>query len=454
MIAADAQQRSDSPSHVVSVAAAHGTSHLLEGAEGFRLGDDLDHTQVVHIACHCCNTTNALICSKTPDGAWLLRRAPAVPVAAAGNVEYQGNSSSLNTGGDIGEGPSGTTDVDTRATDSEKEREQEGCIRVTVHPALDSSNQEECSTVSEKEGSEGGCSQKNQAGTSPRCAIQQAAPVPAVAAVAAVAIAAPEPKRDATKADRGLRPLARNSNSSTCSSWEGGDTGAGDELASPLGAPAAIQTAPIHEFKQPPVLDREQQTEQGQLREPERQQTSEQLLPQQHPSVARSSSNSSLKSQQIHDGDVVRASVSKEMGHHQRSSSNSPIGKKAYSDGETSRVCPKLATIKELQKPMQKQPPHLETEPQETVEGMRQCSPACKKSATNDSMNNSCSSNDSKKAQQDSAIAAMAPYMLTRECEGDGNCLYRAFSDQVRHSFYAGRGHLETLQAIPLQAVR
>ncbi|CDI78559.1 OTU-like cysteine protease domain-containing protein, putative [Eimeria praecox] len=438
MRAADAEEHGDSPSPAVSATATHGTFTVLEGTGSFRLGDDLEPTQIVHIACHCCKAANTLICSKTPDGAWLLCRAPVTSHAGAaiagGDVEGHADSTSFDTEGDPGEGPSGTADVDSWATDSEKEREQERSIKVTVHPAPDGSGQKGYASSREEQGSDVEASQASQPGTSLRIAVQPAAATTAeVGGASALAIAAPEPKRDASKAARDLRPLARNSNSSTCSSWEGGEARAGDEPSSPLGVASPIHTTPIREFRGPDVISRGQEKENQQLYEPEREQTPANLFPQQQPSVSHiSSSSSSCKDQRTSDG-VLPDSCTRVKERQQHCGSYRNTWKKAHSDGETSENSPKLAAFKELQqKPKPKQLQHADTGPPEAEEGGRQCSQTCSSNGTDDSGSNGIkNSSSSKKPQQDSVIAAMAPYMLTRECEGDGNCLYRAFSDQL-----------------------
>ncbi|CDJ26961.1 OTU-like cysteine protease domain-containing protein, putative [Eimeria mitis] len=358
MIAADAQQHGDSPSCAVSVAAAHGTFLGLEGKESFRLGDDLEGTQVVRITCHCCKTTNTLICNRTQDGSWLLRHAaatataitaPAVTSTAAGDHDDQSNTASFDTGGDLGEAPRGTADADSWDTDSGKERKQESSIKVTVCPAQDCKNQGRGDNFNEKQSNDV-VSQASEPGPLRLGAQPTAAATTVVTGAAALAIAAPEPRRDAAKATR-----ARSSNSSICESQY-------------------IRNEAVHE---------------------------------------------SLTGVKEHD---------------EQYNNYRDAQKKAHSDGEVSDGSPKLAAIKELQRnpPKPKHLPHVETESQDAEEGAQQCSPTCSNNSTDDSGSSSSNSRSStKKAQQDAAIAAMAPYMLTRECEGDGNCLYRAFSDQL-----------------------
>lgn len=445
MIAGDAQQHSDSPSCAVSVTAGYGAFALVEGTEGFRLGDDLEPTQVVHIACHCCKTANTLICSKGPDGAWLLRHAPAtartLPAASGRDIEDHANPTLLETGGDLGHGTGGATDGDSWATDPEKKRGQEGSVKVAMHSPSDSSSQQTSGSLGEKEGGDVGAPQERQPGALPREAVQ---PVAAAAAVVAgtsvLAIAAPEPKRDATKATSRLRLLARNSNSSTCSSWEGDPRAVDEPSSPPLGVPVPIQTTPNNKFTPPATLSREQQKDQQQLYHPGTQKASKAVLPQQHPSAARSCSSSSRKSQQIHE-EVIQQGVAGVDEHQHHCSGCRDTRKKAHSDGETSEGSLKLAAIKELQQsPKPKQPPHLEAVPQGAEGEARQCTATGSSCTENGGSSGSNRSHSSKQAQQGSTIAAMAPYMLTRECEGDGNCLYRAFSDQVGDFLYPGGG--------------
>ncbi|CDJ53404.1 OTU-like cysteine protease domain-containing protein, putative [Eimeria brunetti] len=436
MLPAEAQQHSGSLSCAMSGAAADGTSPALEGTEYFRLGNDLESTHVVRIACHCCKATNTLICSKTPDGGWLLRRAhpttPARTVPAA-DQDDPANQTPFDAGGGVGEGFSGITDLDSWATDSEKDREQEGPIKVAAHPASDSNNNRRGRALSEERGSEVGGSQASQRGTSCRSAVQATPQTTAAAGAAALAIAAPEPKRDTAKTAPGLRPFARNSNSSTCSSWEGGDPRVGDEPSSPMGIRVPIQTTQIHEFRPLVPLVGEQQKEQQQLYGPERQQTTKKLLPHHQLHAARSPSSSSRMSHQI-SNKAAQGNLVGVTEHQHHNDSYKGTWKKAHSDGETSEGSPKQAVIKGLQRsPTPNQLLHLEESSPEAEDESRKCGKSCSSNSTDGlgcSTSNSSTSSRAK-AQHDNAIAAMAPFMLTRECEGDGNCLYRAFSDQL-----------------------
>ncbi|KAL8441678.1 hypothetical protein Emag_006970 [Eimeria magna] len=399
MISVTPQQPHSGPqcADVSAAAAAAAAAGVLGQTEEGRLGADLEGTQLLHFGCHCCNTVNMIVCVKTPDGSWLLRRAPAAAAAepAAADAKLAGIVITAPETTSAAESGAGVSPAEADKEADEAAQQQEASNESTVPPVAACSSgtssdggsaHTEGSTITIKmQCSEGRSAAGRKAAEESAAVVGQSA---GAAAAAALAIAAPAAKRETTKATLVLRPLATNSTASTCSSlWETTDLRAPDEAPTPLDAPTPQRSSP----------------------KGSRQGTTGQQRQQQQPKSQQKVGQEQRKGteQQEEEGSFNRASESSKTtsSRPQRGECRGSSADKKAREGERGSVAAGEAAT---QQPRQDQEPEAEAELAEE---------------------SLASSGDSKTNGE--ALSEMVANMVTRECEGDGNCLYRAFSDQL-----------------------
>lgn len=427
MAAADTKQSADTPTGVVSVNVAEGAPFPMGENEGFRLGADSGGTQILQFGCHCCKSTNVLICTKTADGGWVLCRAPAAPQPSqtATALERKDVEVSTETWKDPGDSCEG---VDVKCSGKgpgkgREQEEQEVPTKAEIQYAVCSSGQSGDDVCRDTQDRGVWTIQSNQRGTLCCTVVEPSTPH-----------AAPVVE-DVIIKSSSLRPLARCSNSSTCSSWEGGEPRIEDDTSSSTVDPVASQTclkdaeprSAVHQVKHQKHSSLEEREGQGteKLRPPEQQQ--------QHSRTTQSlcrTTDDQVQKDAV--GSVITGGKEKLQLHYPCSNGDKISHSEAEAPAEDG---PKLAASKEQQEQnkLQEQP-QQHAEPQKSEQQAREYPPDSQGSGRVQTSRSNSNISSTKKAQ-DSAIAAMAPYMSTRECEGDGNCLYRAFSDQVNFCF-------------------
>ncbi|CDJ38363.1 OTU-like cysteine protease domain-containing protein, putative [Eimeria tenella] len=423
MAAADTKQSADTPTGVVSVNVAEGAPFPMGENEGFRLGADSGGTQILQFGCHCCKSTNVLICTKTADGGWVLCRAPAAPQPSqtATALERKDVEVSTETWKDPGDSCEG---VDVKCSGKgpgkgREQEEQEVPTKAEIQYAVCSSGQSGDDVCRDTQDRGVWTIQSNQRGTLCCTVVEPSTPH-----------AAPVVE-DVIIKSSSLRPLARCSNSSTCSSWEGGEPRIEDDTSSSTVDPVASQTclkdaeprSAVHQVKHQKHSSLEEREGQGteKLRPPEQQQ--------QHSRTTQSlcrTTDDQVQKDAV--GSVITGGKEKLQLHYPCSNGDKISHSEAEAPAEDG---PKLAASKEQQEQnkLQEQP-QQHAEPQKSEQQAREYPPDSQGSGRVQTSRSNSNISSTKKAQ-DSAIAAMAPYMSTRECEGDGNCLYRAFSDQL-----------------------
>ncbi|KAL8436566.1 hypothetical protein ACSSS7_001644 [Eimeria intestinalis] len=418
MISVTPQQQHSGPqcADVSAAAAAAAAAAVLGQTEEGRLGADLEGTQLLHFGCHCCNTVNIIVCVKTPDGSWLLRKAPAAaaePVAA--DAEQAGIVITAPKTTPEAEGGAGVSTADAGRQAEEAAPQQEVSAKSTVQPAAarsGSTSSDGGSTHSEGSTStiKRQCSEARPA-ASRKAAEESAAVVvqsAGAAAAAALAIAAPAAKRETAKATLVLRPLATNSTASTCSSlWETTDPRVPDEAPTPLDAPTPQRPSPKGGSKATAVQQRQQQhpkaqQKAGQARRKEAEQQ------EQEGSCSGGSESGKSTSSRAQQEQRRRGSSADKEAHE---------GERGPAPGEESAT----------------QQPQQEEEPEPEAELAEESLPSSGNSKTNDE-----------------DLSEMVANMVTRECEGDGNCLYRAFSDQL----YGSQEHHLFLRKLAVEVMQ
>ncbi|XP_026192781.1 uncharacterized protein LOC34622455 [Cyclospora cayetanensis] len=367
MMATDSEQHQRSPlSGSVSVVAAHGTAASPRGTLEGRLGAELEGSQLLRFACHCCKGVNIIICSKTPDGSWLMRRAPPEAhsaIAASNTVEDRASSASNAL---LGSGCRGHEFTEGWVCESENSNSQDQVpVQITIQPAPECtrSNTSSDDGLSPSQRGNESTSQTGQLDGASALLSEQAAAATGKTAVA-------------------LRPLATNSTASTCSSWDSGDLRGGDEPPTPLEGEEAAHDAV--------------QDSHGRVRRQKHQMEE----------CVSSSQHSTEKRMQGEN--------------------------ETYEGGR-----PGTAASEDLVRQQQQQQQQHPKDRQEAKEESQQSEPKAQELCHVSSRDPASSGGDyssvtrSFNVAEDPVIAAMAPYLSTRECKGDGNCLYRAFSDQL-----------------------
>lgn len=434
MIAVTPQRQHNGPpcSDVSAASSDEAAASLDEMGEG-RLGGDLEGTQLLHFGCHCCKSINVLICSKTPDGSWLLRRATAGEPAAPAALDEVTTSAPLTPSEVSPEECNDIAGEDRWTGETEKASTGLGAsFKVTILPAADcisdgvSTSRSNSRRSSCSKGQDGAVAQAGQTEEESACAGERAA------AATAVAIAAPAQKREASKTTNVLRPLATNSTASTCSSWECADARAGDEPPTPSDGPTPRR--PIPKESTNPVgymQQQQQQKRQQKMLGSQRKDTAKQLQ-QQEEQQREVGAASSSKTPPAEDADGTLDGTPKDSprnGKQQKPQSSSISSRKPENEVDTpAEEAPKPAVAKAFAAQQHEQKKQQQEQQEEQHPGAE----GAKGHQTSDGSSsiNTNSSNGSSNTQAD-AITEMAAYMVTRECEGDGNCLYRAFSDQV-----------------------
>ncbi|OEH74404.1 otu-like cysteine protease domain-containing protein [Cyclospora cayetanensis] len=389
MMATDSEQHQRSPlSGSVSVVAAHGTAASPRGTLEGRLGAELEGSQLLRFACHCCKGVNIIICSKTPDGSWLMRRAPPEAhsaIAASNTVEDRASSASNAL---LGSGCRGHEFTEGWVCESENSNSQDQVpVQITIQPA-------------------------------------------------------PECTRSNTSSDDGLSPSQRgnestsqtgqldatNSTASTCSSWDSGDLRGGDEPPTPLEGNIPVRVTP--KGSKTMVYVRPQQRKLPKAAAPqEKEQVRKAQQQQQLESSALSASKpDTLGEEAAHDAVQDSHGRVRRQKHQMEecvSSSQHSTEKRMQGENETYEGGrPGTAASEDLDR-------------QEAKEESQQSEPKAQELCHVSSRDPASSGGDyssvtrSFNVAEDPVIAAMAPYLSTRECKGDGNCLYRAFSDQL-----------------------
>ncbi|KAL8271374.1 hypothetical protein Esti_004708 [Eimeria stiedai] len=414
MIPVTPQQQHSGPqcADVSAAAAAAAAAAVLGQTEEGRLGADLEGTQLLHFGCHCCNTVNIIVCVKTPDGSWLLRRAAAAAERAAADADQTGIVITAPQATSEAEGGAGvgTREADRQA--DEAAQQQEASDKSNVQPAAarssgdgGSPHSEGSSSTIKRQCSEGRSSTGRKAAEESVAVVGQSA---GAAAAAALAIAAPAAKRDISKATLVLRPLATNSTASTCSSlWETTDPRVADEAPTPLDAPTPQRSSPKGSKQGTAGQQRQHQQQpkfQQKVGQAQRKETEQQEQEGRYTRASESSKSTSSCAQQEQ---------------HRRGSS---ADKKAHEGDRGSAAAEEAAA----QQPQQE-------EPEADTELAEECSAG--------SGNNKIS---------DEALSELVANMVTRECEGDGNCLYRAFSDQL----YGSQEHHLFLRKLAVEVMQ
>ncbi|KAL8440455.1 hypothetical protein Efla_005597 [Eimeria flavescens] len=433
------QQKSGPQCAEVAAAAAAAAAAGLGQTEECCLGADSEGTQLLYFGCHCCNTVNIIVCVKTPAGSWLLSRAPPAAAADAATAgEVAGLAEIVVTAPDAATETRCAEDS-KRATgeagseQGDRAQHQEAPIKLSLLPAADRSSSVSSSGSSSRSGSSATskrqCSEDSSHAHSRHAADDSGAPAAgqaaaAAAATAAVAIAAPAAKKDASRATLVLRPLATNSTASTCSSlWETADPRIADEAPTPIDAPTPQRSSPkagrsLGGCPQQRQQQQKAQQKAGQLQRKEREQ---------QPAGNRSRSDERAEEEE--------SKLASEQALAEDGSSSHKQHVQEEQQGRGSRV---------------KQPHEDETKgsaeediaaQQEQQQGEQQEDERGEGFPAGSSGNSS---------SHDDAISKMVAHMVTRECEGDGNCLYRAFSDQL----YGSQEHHLFLRKLAVEVMR